>query len=477
MKFRIPSFILVILFIVSAAFPALAEGDEARNITSSVSISTEGFSRTENLIDGTESQGAVSETDGTVTISHTDNIGSLYILFNNDVTRWTISSEGESKAFGTDGLLHEYIDIQGTFGNTSEITLHFPAGFDISELYVFSEGSKPDWVQVWEPPYDRADLLLYSTHSDDDQLYFAGLIPYYIAMGYRVQVAYFTYHPASVYRRHELLNGLWTAGERHYPIYGKFADFRIDDLDETVAEYAVRGVEYDELREFVIETTRRVKPLVVVSHDPLGEYGHGMHRLLSKIVRESVDICPDETQYTASAREYGVWTVPKTYLHLYDDNKLVLNIDSPLDYYGGKTAFQVSQEAFEKHISQFWLRFHEWLYGTDDAPITKAAQIETYNPAYYGLYASTVGEDTGMNDMFENLSSYGDMQSELEERDELIGEQEAELKKREKELDRAKRELDDMKKTVSRLVYAIVIIALLTVVCIVIWIIRMKNSR
>ena len=378
---------LVILIIVSAVLPNIASAADstARDITSSVSIQANGFTLLENLTDKTCALGAQCENGGTITLTSSENIGSLYLAFNNDVTEWTLSADQSSITCGMDGFLHEYIDVSENFGAANELTMRFPMGFDISELYVFSEGEKPDWVQVWEPSYDRADLLLYSTHSDDDQLYFAGLIPYYIANGYRVQVAYFTYHPNASFRRHELLDGLWTAGERHYPIYGKFADFRIDDLQQTIDHYAELGVGYDELTEFVVRTTRRTKPLVVVSHDPRGEYGHGMHQMLSKIVRDSVDICPDETLFTESAKQYGTWSVPKTYLHLYEDNKIVLDIDTPLDYFNGLTAFQVSQKAFEKHISQFWLRFHEWLYGTDDEPITLASQIDTYNPAYYGL--------------------------------------------------------------------------------------------
>ena len=95
----------------------------------------------------------------------------------------------------------------------------------------------------------------------------------------------------------------------------------------------------------------------------------------------------------------------KTYIHLYGEGKIVLPIDAPLSYFGGRSAFQVSQDAFRYHKSQHWMMFYEWLYGERDE-ITKSSQIRDYNPAYYGLYASEVGADMAGCDMFENLEMH-----------------------------------------------------------------------
>ena len=65
----------------------------------------------------------------------------------------------------------------------------------IIKFQVLGEGELPDWVQTWEPPCTEADLLLISSHSDDEQLFFAGILPYYaVERQMEVQVAYVVQH-------------------------------------------------------------------------------------------------------------------------------------------------------------------------------------------------------------------------------------------------------------------------------------------
>ena len=94
-------------------------------------------------------------------------------------------------------------------------------------------------------------------------------------------------------------------------------------------------------------------------------------------------------------------------MHLYDENPIVLDIDTPLEEFGGLTAFQVSQRAFRHHKSQHWTWFYEWLYGKNDHK-TSSSQIRTYHPNRYGLYFSRVGEDIEKNCMLENVTLYRD---------------------------------------------------------------------
>ena len=94
-----------------------------------------------------------------------------------------------------------------------------------NSIFVFSEGKTPDYVQKWEVGEPETDLLLCATHSDDDQLFFAGLIPYYAGhMGLRVRVAYFVNHYDTYNRTHELLDGLWHCGLKYYPDISPFPD-------------------------------------------------------------------------------------------------------------------------------------------------------------------------------------------------------------------------------------------------------------
>ena len=157
---------------------------------------------------------------------------------------------------------------------------------------------------------------------------------------------------------------------------------------------------------------RRFKPQVAVGHDIKGEYGHGMHMVYTDLLIHALDITNDPNQYPESAQKYGVWDIPKTYLHLYEGNPITLDYDRPLDRFDGMTAFEVTQKfGFPCHISQQYDLYTHWLYG-EDTPITRATEIQTWSPCSFGLYRSPVGEDIQKNDFMENLTSYAQQEAE-----------------------------------------------------------------
>lgn len=74
-----------------------------------------------------------------------------------------------------------------------------------------------------------------------------------------------------------------------------------------------------------------------------------------------------------------------------------------MEYFGGKTAYEMSVAGYMCHTSQHWTWFTEWLIGTKTKPLTSAAQIEYYSPCQYGLYRTTVGDDVFKNDFLEHV--------------------------------------------------------------------------
>jgi hypothetical protein len=188
----------------------------------------------------------------------------------------------------------------------------------------------------------------------------------------------------------------------------------VDSLKGTYDRYSTEfGTSREELLGYVVEQIRRFRPLVAVGHDLKGEYGHGMHRVYADLLTQAVGITADETAYPDSARRYGVWEIPKLYLHLYGTDPITIDYDQPLTAFDGMTAFAVSQKiGFPSHRTQQLPKFVKWLYG-EDRNITKASQIEKYNPCIFGLYHTTAGEDVAKNDFFENIISYA-QQEQLE---------------------------------------------------------------
>lgn len=408
---------------------ALEEGIESKPSESmvasyeSASIKAQEF-KVSKIVDGDTATYSKTSKETSVTVAREDGIGFLYLIFDRVPQPWTVTedSSGWTKACGTYGFLHEYVEVEGA---PKELILTFPEGTVIADIYVFSQGKIPDWVQTWEPPCEKADLLLVSSHSDDEQLFFAGVLPYYAGeLGYEVQVAYVVQHFAvgksqNHVRPHEQLNGLWTVGVRHYPVMSEFPDLYAESKDREIAfnqaldVFGKYGYTYDDFVAYMVENFRRFKPLVVVSHDLNGEYGHGTHVLCSSAITDAIEVAKEENAFPDSAEKYGTWGVEKVYLHLYQENQIVMDWDVPLEQFEEKSAFEVTRDGFDCHKSQHWTWFYKWIYGKEGKPIHKASDIKKYSPCKYGLYYTSVGLDEVGGDFFEHVDTY-------EERTEIL---------------------------------------------------------
>lgn len=314
-------------------------------------------------------------------------IGSVYLIWETVPDQWTLVADGKEITCGTNGFLHEYIELDEP---ATEVILKTQVW--LCDVYAFEPDSViPDWVQIWQQPWDDADLLLFPTHADDEFVFFGGMAPYYGAeRGLKVQVVYLTHHWIQDPRRpHELLAGLWEAGITAYPIMGVFHDAYASSL-----EAAERQVSRDAVLEFQVEILRRFRPSVVIGHDLDGEYGHGYHMLNARCLTEAVELAADPSYDPDSAAQYGTWDTPKLYLHLYEKNRIVMDWYVPLESFGGAAAIDVAKAAYAYHVSQHVYSFY--VYGEGDA----------YDSRRFGLYRSTVGEDIVGGDVFENITSY-----------------------------------------------------------------------
>lgn len=367
----------------------------ATDITAEADISATGISLskiTDNNI-STHSNG----TEVKITCTADTPLEGIYIKFNKIPTEGTLNG---TTAVSENGFLHEFIHLNGK----TSFTLEYKEA-DICDIFLYSSGELPKDVQLWKKGENETDLLLCATHSDDDQLFFAGLLPLYAGeKGLRVRVAYFINHYDTYNRTHELLDGLWHCGVTLYPDISPFPDGYSESSQGAMKFLSSKGIAYENILDFQRNLLNKYKPQVVVLHDFKGEYGHGAHILNTE---SFVEVCENP--------ENGQYVPKKIYIHLYDKNTVKLDIDTPLSSFGGKSAFNVSQEAFMFHKSQHWTWFYKWIYGTNSS-IKKASQINKYNPALYGLYYSSVGNDTGTNDLFENVVTYDEQLRLLEEK-------------------------------------------------------------
>ncbi len=382
-----------------------------------------------------EKRSTYTEGQGEITLQSAEGIAHLYIEFDRLPGEWTILAGGKEYPV-KDGFLHQYVDISALCGKQKELTLKFAEKTSIADLYSFGAGELPDFVQTWDAPCQKADLMLISSHSDDEQLFFAGVLPYYaVERELNVQVVYIVQHfeaggVEDHTRPHEQLDGLWAVGIRNYPVMSDFPDVYSESKDRATAfamaerAFGAEGVTYDDFKGYITECLRRFRPLVVVSHDLDGEYGHGTHVFCAAALTEALQAAVDDSQYPESAKKYGTWRPEKTYLHLYEEHPITMDWDTPLESLGGKTPFQVTQEGFGCHKSQHWTWFKRWIYGSG-GEITKASQITTYSPCQYGLYDTIVGYDTVGGDFMENVATYAQREAAYKADEEARLEQEA----------------------------------------------------
>lgn len=263
----------------------------------------------------------------------------------------------------------------------------YPTGAErlrIDELRCYGEGDRPREAQDWHS-LDKCQLMLLSTHPDDEILWFGGLLPTYAGeRGLDVQVAVMV--PTGGQRKLELLSAIWHCGVTAYPAFLGF----VDNNGKTVQGQYERWRGKERVQRVVVRLIRQYRPEVLVTHSENGEYGHAAHKTTADAAKVCVALAADPRKFPQSAREQGTWQVKKLYLHEYAENAMECDWSVPLSAFGGKTGYQVAEEAFQYHASQVRRNWHFEVHGEHDN-------------ALFGLYFSAVGRDSGLGDMMENV--------------------------------------------------------------------------
>ena len=254
----------------------------------------------------------------------------------------------------------------------------------VSELLVIEKDYVPAAVQKWRETAEKWDLMVISTHQDDEHLFFGAVIPEYVSRGKEVGIVYMVNCGRNRYS--EALNGLWAAGLTNYPV---FLGMRDGIIDSKKAAYNYWGGAETVVMS-VVEQIRYYKPEVVLTHDFGGEYDNNQHKVVAECVAEAVELAADPAFHPESAEKYGVWQAKKLYIHLYDEQgEVTFDWNLPIEGFDGMTGLEISQMCYNYHRSQQkWVQYNLGL---------------AYDNYRFGLYSSAVGPDTGKNDLFENI--------------------------------------------------------------------------
>ena len=319
-------------------------------------------------------------------------IAGLYVCFGNMPESWEIQTSDDGKDWftavpGDTRFLHAYVALPQPAQHVRlAVTSEKKTALRINDLFVLSEGDLPDWVQVWQPTEEKADILFLSTHPDDELIFFGGAIPTYaVEQQRKVVVAYFT--RSNTTRSSELLNGLWHMGVRTYPVIGNFKDSYAKSLK---AAYKSAGGK-DKVNEWIVGLYRQYKPEVVVTQDTNGEYGHKQHMMIADAAQNCIALAANEDEFTASTIAYGTWQVKKLYLHLYPENQITFDWTVPLKSMNGATGIELAEEAYTLHKTQ----------ASSGMSVTETGT--KYDNRVFGLAFTTVGEDVRKDDFLENI--------------------------------------------------------------------------
>lgn len=319
-------------------------------------------------------------------------IAGLYVCFGNMPESWEIQTSDDGKDWftavpGDTRFLHAYVALpQPAQYVRLAVTSEKNTALRINELFVLSEGDLPDWVQVWQPTEEKADILFLSTHPDDELIFFGGAIPTYaVEQQRKVVVAYFT--RSNTTRSSELLNGLWHMGVRTYPVIGNFKDSYAKNLKAAYKTAGGKG----KVNEWIVGLYRQYKPEVVVTQDTNGEYGHKQHMMIADAAQNCIALAANEDEFTASTIAYGTWQVKKLYLHLYPENQITFDWTVPLKSMNGATGIELAEEAYTLHKTQ----------ASSGMSVTETGT--KYDNRVFGLAFTTVGEDVRKDDFLENI--------------------------------------------------------------------------
>ena len=319
-------------------------------------------------------------------------IAGLYVCFGNMPESWEIQTSDDGKDWftavpGDTRFLHAYVALPQPAQHVRlAVTSEKKTALRINDLFVLSEGDLPDWVQVWQPTEEKADILFLSTHPVDELMFFGGAIPTYaVEQQRKVVVAYFT--RSNTTRSSELLNGLWHMGVRTYPVIGNFKDSYAKNLKAAYKSAGGKG----KVNEWIVGLYRQYKPEVVVTQDTNGEYGHKQHMMIADAAQNCIALAANEDEFTASTIAYGTWQVKKLYLHLYPENQITFDWTVPLKSMNGATGIELAEEAYTLHKTQ----------ASSGMSVTETGT--KYDNRVFGLAFTTVGEDVRKDDFLENI--------------------------------------------------------------------------
>lgn len=262
----------------------------------------------------------------------------------------------------------------------AEIRVHTLYNFTISELSVFGEDASASDLAVADGSESKVDLMVVCAHTGDESYSFGGVLPIYAGERGLETMSVFLMHKDRQSQQ-DAINAQLLSGAHAEP---QFAGYSYLQMYTATEKYAKGYFPTRDAVPYLIAMIRTYRPEVIVTHAAAGEDGDPIHLHAGNAVLEAITLAGDPSYKKV---KLDAWQVKKVYRHSDATADVTLDLDAVSTQFGGKTIRDVAQSAFDAY-TQF--------------RIYKKAAGQT---PYYALVSSTVGDDTGKNDLFEHISS------------------------------------------------------------------------
>ena len=262
----------------------------------------------------------------------------------------------------TDGMLRGVLTLDAA---CEEIRVSVSSDCALGDVAAYAAGASGIVTRAFQPTPMQADLLIITAEPGMEFDEFGALLPVYAKeRGMQVAVLYVSDYGKRE-RALEALDGLSEAGYDAYPIFGGFT---CDNYDS----YHMASIGFDReiLTDYLKVQIALLNPKVVVTHSLADSSGArrftGECALNAARASAGVSKC-----YTFGAAQSTTPTV--------------IDMNTPLNAYNGKTAAEVAQSAYDMHLSR------------------RVFGREIDLSSGYTLSYSNVGDDRQKNDLFENI--------------------------------------------------------------------------
>ncbi len=292
------------------------------------------------------------------------------------------SGEVMTTAEANSDLLNDYYAIPE---GCATLRIAGDRAFAISELRVYDRETAPGELCIMTAQETQPKVMVILAHTGDEAYDFGSLLPF-ISGG---DAALVFLSSESRQAQQQAIEVRYALGSRTQPI---FADFQY--YKTTLSLKNMYGIiDKTEISTYLVRLLRRYQPAALITHSAEGERADGMALLTATHVLLAAEQAADASVEYVSEREYGVWQVGTVYQHMESGNYPIYDSNSGIVAFGGKTAVELAQTAFD-HYPSFWL-FHTTVsdtpYFMQTYPVDVAVSEAESAKNLYALLASLSG--------------------------------------------------------------------------------------